>query len=50
MESVKKPENQLKERLTAVPFARYSLEGQVEYEKNMRRKTERTVGGIFTEY
>ena len=38
-----------KERLIAVPFARYSLEGQVEYEKNMRRKTERTVGGIFTD-
>ena len=38
-----------KERLTAVPFARYSLEGQKEYEKNMRRKTERTVGGIFTD-
>jgi RNA polymerase-binding transcription factor DksA len=38
-----------KERLTAVPFARDSLEGQKEYEKNMRRKTERTVGGIFTD-
>ncbi|MCH2036484.1 MAG: TraR/DksA C4-type zinc finger protein [Puniceicoccaceae bacterium] len=38
-----------KERLTAVPFARYSLEGQEEYEKNMRRKTERTIGGIFAD-
>lgn len=38
-----------KERLTAVPFARYSIEGQKEYEKNLRRKSERTVAGIFTD-
>jgi len=28
-------------RLTAVPFARYSVEGQSEYEKNVRRKVDR---------
>lgn len=28
-------------RLNAVPFARYSLEGQAEYEKNLRRKIDR---------
>ncbi|MFU8847726.1 MAG: TraR/DksA family transcriptional regulator [Opitutales bacterium] len=28
-------------RLTAVPFARYSVEGQAEYEKNLRRKVDR---------
>lgn len=29
-------------RLTAVPFAHYSVEGQAEYEKNLRRKVDRT--------
>jgi RNA polymerase-binding transcription factor DksA len=38
-----------KERLTAVPFARFSVEGQSEYEKNKRRKTGRAsgAGGLF---
>lgn len=30
-------------RLAAVPFARYSVEGQAEYEKNMRRKIDRSI-------
>lgn len=35
-------------RLTAVPFARYSVEGQSEHEKNQRRKNNRiTALGIF---
>lgn len=35
-------------RLTAVPFARYSVEGQAEYEKNQQRKSNRiAAGGIF---
>lgn len=35
-------------RLTAVPFARYSVEGQAEHEKNQHRKDNRiTAGGIF---
>lgn len=35
-------------RLTAVPFARYSVEGQLEHERNQRRKHSRTAsGGIF---
>lgn len=35
-------------RLTAVPFARFSVEGQAEYEKNMRRKVDRTGStGLF---
>ncbi|MGB0743381.1 MAG: TraR/DksA family transcriptional regulator [Opitutales bacterium] len=35
-------------RLTAVPFARYSVEGQAEYEKNVRRKVDRTSSaGLF---
>lgn len=36
-----------KERLEAVPFARFSVEGQAEYEKNKRRKVNRDAGGIF---
>jgi len=36
-----------KERLTAVPFTRFSLEGQMEFEKSKRRKVER--GGVFHE-
>ncbi|MGB0412934.1 MAG: TraR/DksA family transcriptional regulator [Coraliomargarita sp.] len=37
-----------KERLTAVPFARFSLEGQKEYEQNNRRVKDRTAsGGLF---
>lgn len=31
-----------KERLLAVPFARYSMEGQIEFEQNKRRNTVRT--------
>ena len=38
-----------KDRLTAVPFARYSLEGQVEFEKKMQRKVDRSAGGLFTD-
>lgn len=35
-------------RLTAVPFARYSVEGQIEHEKNRRRKGHRAASvGIF---
>lgn len=36
-----------KERLEAVPFARFSVAGQAEYEKNKRRKVNRDAGGIF---
>lgn len=36
-----------KERLEAVPFARFSVEGQAEYEKNKRRKVNRDAGGLF---
>ncbi|MGJ8641064.1 MAG: TraR/DksA family transcriptional regulator [Opitutaceae bacterium] len=36
-----------KERLEAVPFARFSVEGQAEYEKNKRRKVNRDAGNIF---
>lgn len=36
-----------KERLTAVPFARHSVEGQVEFEKNTRRKIDSTINGLF---
>lgn len=35
------------ERLEAVPFTRYSLEGQKELEKNKRQKIQR--GGVFTD-
>jgi len=38
-----------KERLAAVPFARYSIEGQAEFEKNQRRKIERIAGGLFAD-
>ncbi|PXA03948.1 transcriptional regulator [Coraliomargarita sinensis] len=35
-------------RLTAVPFARFSVDGQAEYEKNMRRKVDRSGNaGLF---
>ncbi|MFO8027747.1 MAG: TraR/DksA C4-type zinc finger protein [Opitutales bacterium] len=35
-------------RLTAVPFARFSIEGQAEYEKNLRRKVDRSGNtGLF---
>lgn len=35
-------------RLTAVPFARFSVAGQAEYEKNLRRKVDRSGNtGIF---
>ncbi|NBB78556.1 MAG: transcriptional regulator [Verrucomicrobia bacterium] len=35
-------------RLAAVPFARYSIEGQLEHERNQQRKSNRdTSGGIF---
>lgn len=36
-----------KERLTAVPFARHSVEGQVEFEKNTRRKIDSNITGLF---
>ncbi|MGJ8651335.1 MAG: TraR/DksA family transcriptional regulator [Opitutaceae bacterium] len=36
-----------KERLSAVPFARFSVQGQSEYEKNKRRKINRDAGGLF---
>ena len=36
-----------KERLTAVPFARYSLEGQVQFEKNNKKRKERSITGLF---
>ncbi|MGC6423777.1 MAG: TraR/DksA family transcriptional regulator [Lentimonas sp.] len=36
-----------KDRLKAVPFARFSVEGQAEYEKNKRRKVNREGGNIF---
>lgn len=38
-----------KERLEAVPFARFSLEGQREYEKNNRRKKDRIIEEIFSD-
>ena len=38
-----------KERLAAVPFARYSVEGQIEFEKNNQRKIDRNVGGLFAD-
>tara|TARA_B110001469_G_scaffold4910_1_gene5275 strand:+ start:12463 stop:13347 length:885 start_codon:yes stop_codon:yes gene_type:complete len=38
-----------KERLAAVPFARYSVEGQAEFEKNQRRKIERNTVGLFAD-
>lgn len=38
-----------KERLTAVPFARYSVEGQVEFEKNNHRKINRSASGLFAD-
>ncbi len=35
-------------RLTAVPFARFSVDGQAEYEKNLRRKVDRSGNtGLF---
>ena len=36
-----------KERLLAVPFARFSVEGQKEHEKNKRRKLNRDPGNLF---
>jgi RNA polymerase-binding transcription factor DksA len=36
-------------RLSAVPFARFSVEGQAEYEKNRRRKTDRGAATAFAE-
>ena len=38
-----------KERLTAVPFARFSVEGQIEFEKNSHRKIDRSTGGLFAD-
>lgn len=38
-----------KERLLAVPFTRFSIEGQREYEKTHRPHHQRTTGGIFSE-
>lgn len=37
------------ERLLAVPFTRYSLEGQRELERNRRRRSDRGAAGIFGE-
>ena len=38
------------ERLTAVPFTRYSIEGQAEFEKNTSRKVDRNGGtGLFAD-
>ena len=37
------------ERLEAVPFARFSLQGQKEFEKNNRRKNDRVVSEIFAD-
>jgi RNA polymerase-binding transcription factor DksA len=37
------------ERLTAVPFTRYSIEGQAEFEKNVKRKVDRSAGGLFAD-
>lgn len=37
-------------RLTAVPFTRYSIEGQAEHERNQHRKSNRmAAGGIFSD-
>jgi DnaK suppressor protein len=36
-----------KERLQAVPFTRFSLEGQMEYEKTKHTQTNRHTGGVF---
>lgn len=36
-----------KARLVAVPFTRYSVAGQIEFEKNKRRKIDRNEGGLF---
>ena len=36
-----------KERLLAVPFTRFSVEGQKEHEKNKRRKQNREMGNLF---
>ena len=36
-----------KERLLAVPFTRFSVEGQKEHEKNKRRKQSRDPGSLF---
>ena len=44
-EETGKPIN--KERLTAVPFAKYSLEGQKQFEKNNKKRKERTITGLF---
>ena len=44
-EETGKPIN--KERLTAVPFARFSLEGQIAFEKNNRKRREKNTPGLF---
>ena len=36
-----------KERLSAVPFTRYSLEGQIDFEKNNKKRKERVQTGLF---
>lgn len=38
-----------KERLTAVPFTRFSVEGQAEFEKNKRIKVNSITGGLFAD-
>ena len=44
-EETGKPIN--KERLMAVPFAKYSLEGQKQFEKNNKKRRERSITGLF---
>ena len=44
-EETGKPIN--KERLMAVPFAKYSLEGQKQFEKNKKKRKERSITGLF---
>ena len=44
-EETGKPIN--KERLMAVPFAKYSLEGQKQFEKNNKKRKERSITGLF---
>ena len=44
-EETGKPIN--KQRLTVVPFTRFSLEGQVAFEKNNRKRRNKLVTGLF---
>ena len=38
-----------KDRLTAVPFTRFSVEGQIEFEKSRRRRVDRNTVGLFAD-